>query len=141
NREGRLKPYLLEGADPQAGLDMHSLQWDANYVQASIVRVKETGKQSADMVLKVDYKLTRQDEGKDVTETIAVPIQTDGKGFIVTGNPQVVKVDNKAKIKVDKDEKQSDEADYKAKQEIRDFLPTFFKSYTTATQKELEYVL
>ncbi|WP_423779786.1 conjugal transfer protein [Bacillus cereus] len=141
NREGRLKPYLLEGADPQAGLDMHSLQWDANYVQASIVRVKETGKQSADMVLKVDYKLTRQDEGKDVTETIVVPIQTDGKGFIVTGNPQVVKVDNKAKIKVDKDEKKSDEADYKAKQEIRDFLPTFFKSYTTATQKELEYVL
>ncbi|MDR4248258.1 conjugal transfer protein, partial [Bacillus thuringiensis] len=64
NREGRLKPYLLEGAYPQAGLDMHRLQWDANYVQASIVRVKENGKQIADMVLKVAYKLTRKDEGK-----------------------------------------------------------------------------
>ncbi|MBT2576895.1 conjugal transfer protein [Bacillus sp. ISL-8] len=153
NREGRLKPYLLEGSDPQAGLDMHSLQWDANYIQASILRVKETGKQSADMILKVDYKLHQQkeekqgeeikkvDEGRDVTETIAVPIQTDGKGFIVTGNPQVVKVDNKAELKIDKDEKRPEEAEHKARQEIREFLPTFFKSYTTATQKELEYVL
>lgn len=153
NREGRLKSYLLEGMDPQAGLDMHSLQWDASYVQGSIIRVKETGKQSADMILKVEYKLNRQkeekegeeikkvDEGKNVVQTIAVPIQTDGKGFIVTGNPQVVKVDNKAKIKVDKDEKQLEEAEHKVREEIRDFLPTFFKSYTTATQKELEYVL
>lgn len=153
NREGRLKPYLLEGMDRQAGLDMQSLQWDANYVQASIIRVKETGKQSADMILKVDYKLQRQkeekqgeeikkvDEGKDVTQTIAVPIKTDGKGFVVTGNPQVVKVDNKAKMKAEKSDKQQEEAEYKVKQDIKDFLPTFFKSYTTSTQKELEYVL
>ncbi|HDR7455523.1 TPA: conjugal transfer protein [Bacillus cereus] len=153
NRESRLKPYLLEGTDPQAGLDMHSLQWDANYIQATVLRVKETGNQSADMILKVDYKLHRQkeekqgeeikkvDEGKDVTQTVAVPIQTDGKGFIVTGNPQIVKMDNKAKIKADKDGEKSEEAEYKVKQEISDFLPTFFKSYTTATQKELEYVV
>lgn len=153
NREGRLKPFLLEGMNSQAGLDMQSLQWDANFVQASILRVKETGKQSADMILQVNYKLSRQkeekqgeeikkiDEGKDVTQTIAVPIQTDGKGFIVTGNPQVVKVDNQAKIKLNKDEKQREEAEHVVKQEIRDFLPTFFKSYTAATQKELDYVL
>ncbi|MRA75865.1 conjugal transfer protein, partial [Bacillus thuringiensis] len=36
---------------------------------------------------------------------------------------------------------QSDQPNYKPKQKIHHFLPTFFKSYTTATQKELEYVL
>lgn len=82
NREGRLKPYLLEGADPQAGLDMHSLQWDANYVQASIVRVKETGKQSADMVLKVDYKLTRQDEGKTLQKQLLYQFKRMEKGLL-----------------------------------------------------------
>ncbi|KIQ76736.1 transposase, partial [Bacillus sp. L_1B0_8] len=73
---------------------------------------------------------------------VSVPVRTDGKAFVISGFPQIVKVNEKAEVPEEKAGKEREEIhEITVKEDIREFLPTFFKSYTTATQKELAYVL
>lgn len=75
-------------------------------------------------------------------QQVSVPIQSDGKAFVISGFPQIVKVNEKAEVPEGKEEKDREEVhELTVKEDIREFLPTFFKSYTTATPKELAYVL
>ncbi|WIY59031.1 conjugal transfer protein [Bacillus arachidis] len=146
NRAERLKPYVIQTLDSQVGLDTSSLQWDSTFLYATILKVDETKEKEANVIFKVKYKLHRMkpdnsgEEVKEVLQQISVPVQSDEKAFVVNGFPQIVKVAEKAQIKEEESERE-EVKDVSMKEEIREFLPTFFKSYTTSTQKELAYVL
>ncbi|MCQ6288668.1 conjugal transfer protein [Bacillus cereus] len=145
-RAERLKGYISKNIDSQVGIETNSLQWDSDFLYATILKVDETKENEANVIFKVKYKLHRQkpdnsgEEVKEVWQQVSVPVQTDGKAFVINGLPQIVKIDEKANVK-EKENEREETKDVKAKTEIREFLPTFFKSYTTATQKELAYVL
>lgn len=145
-RAERLKGYLSKDVDSQAGIETNALQWDSAFLYATILRVNETKEKEASVIFKVKYKLQRMkpdnsgEEVKEVMQQISIPIQTDGKAFVVKGLPQIVKVDEKANVK-EKESEREEIKDVKTKKDIQEFLPTFFKSYTTASQKELAYVL
>ncbi|MGH0789828.1 conjugal transfer protein [Bacillus cereus] len=145
-RAERLKGYLSQTSDSQAGIETNGLQWDSDFLYATILKVDETKENEANIIFKVKYKLHRQkpdnsgEEVKEVWQQVSVPVQTDGKAFVINGLPQIVKVNEKANVK----EKESEREEIKGvttKKDIQEFLPTFFKSYTTASQKELAYVL
>lgn len=144
-RAGRLKPYVAQTTDSQVGVDAGSLQWDSNFLYATILKVDETKEKEANVIFKVKYKLHRQkadnsgEEVKEVMQQVAVPVQTDGKAFVINGFPRIVKIDEKAQIK--EENKREELKKVAIKEEILEFLPTFFKSYTTSTPKELAYVL
>ncbi|WP_305927989.1 conjugal transfer protein [Bacillus mycoides] len=145
-RAERLKVYVSEDVDSQAGVETNALQWDSDFLSATLLKVDEKKQKEANVIFKVKYKLHRMkpdnsgEEVKEVMQQVSIPVQTDGKAFVVNGLPQVVKINEKATVKETEDERE-EVKDVKAKTEIREFLPTFFKSYTTATQKELAYVL
>ncbi|PEF40021.1 conjugal transfer protein [Bacillus wiedmannii] len=145
-RAERLKGYLSKDVDSQAGIETNALQWDSDFLYATILRVNETKEKEANVIFKVKYKLHRQkpdnsgEEVKEVWQQVSVPVQTDGKAFVVNGLPQIVKVDEKANVK-EKESEREEIKDVKTKKDMQEFLPTFFKSYTTASQKELAYVL
>lgn len=145
-RAERLKGYLSQHIDSQAGLETNGLQWDSDFLYATILKVDEKKEKEANIIFKVKYKLHRQkpdnsgEEVKEVWQQVSVSIQTDGKAFVVNGLPQIVKVDEKAEVK-EKESEREEIKDVKAKKDIQEFLPTFFKSYTTASPKELAYVL
>ncbi|WP_410991017.1 conjugal transfer protein [Bacillus cereus] len=145
-RAERLNGYVSEGVDSQAGIETNGLQWDSDFLSATLLKVDDKKEKEANVIFKVKYKLHRMkpdnsgEEVKDVMQQISIPVQTDGKAFVVNGLPQVVKINEKATVKETEDERE-EVKDVKAKTEIREFLPTFFKSYTTASQKELVYVL
>ncbi|MGE6552955.1 conjugal transfer protein [Bacillus mycoides] len=145
-RAERLKIYLSKDVDSQAGVETNALQWDSDFLAATLLKVDDKKQKEANVIFKVKYKLYRQkpdnsgEEVKEVWQQVSIPVQTDGKAFVVNGLPQVVKINEKATVKETEDERE-EVKDVKAKTEIREFLPTFFKSYTTATQKELAYVL
>jgi len=147
-RSERLHPYIPKTFDPQAGLDFVSMQWDSNFLYATVLKVDEVTKKEANVIFKVKYKLSRMKadnsgpEDKEVIQQVSVPVQSDGKAFVISGFPQIVKVNEKAEVPEGKEEKDREEVhELAVKEDIREFLPTFFKSYTTATQKELAYVL
>ncbi|WP_242227251.1 conjugal transfer protein [Bacillus cereus group sp. BfR-BA-01315] len=145
-RAERLKGYLSQTSDSQAGIETNGLQWDSDFLYATILRVDETKANGSNVIFKVKYKLHRQkpdnsgEEVKEVWQQVSVPIQTDGKAFVVNGLPQIVKVNEKANIK-EKESEREEIKDVTTKKDMQEFLPTFFKSYTTASQKELAYVL
>lgn len=145
-RAERLKIYLSKDVDSQAGVETNALQWDSDFLSATLLKVDDKKQKEANVIFKVKYKLHRiktdnsGEEVKEVMQQVSIPVQTDGKAFVVNGLPQVVKINEKATVKETEDERE-EVKDVKAKTEIREFLPTFFKSYTTATQKELAYVL
>ncbi|MHA2895721.1 conjugal transfer protein [Bacillus cereus] len=145
-RAERLKIYLSKDVDSQAGVETNALQWDSEFLAATLLKVDDKKQKEANVIFKVKYKLHRMkpdntgEEVKEVMQQVSIPVQTDGKAFVVNGLPQVVKINEKATVKETEDERE-EVKDVKAKTEIREFLPTFFKSYTTATQKELAYVL
>lgn len=145
-RAERLKPYVPQTLDSQAGLDTGSLKWDSSYLYATLLRVDETKENEANVIFKVKYKLYAQkpdnsgEEVKEVLQQVSAPIKTDGKAFVVNGLPQIVKVDEKANVK-EKESEREEIKDVTTKKDMQEFLPTFFKSYTTASQKELAYVL
>ncbi|MBC6975118.1 MULTISPECIES: conjugal transfer protein [Bacillus] len=145
-RAERLKPYIVQTLDSQVGLDTGSLQWDSTFLYATILKVDETKEKEANIIFKVRYKLhwmkpdNSGEEVKEVVQQVSVPVQSDEKAFVVNGFPHIVKVAEKAKIKEEESEREEIK-DVSTKEEVREFLPTFFKSYTTSTQKELAYVL
>ena len=145
-RAERLKGYLSQISDSQAGIETNALQWDSDFLSATLLKVDDKKEKEANVIFKVKYKLHRMkpdnsgEEVKEVMQQISIPVQTDGKAFVVNGLPQIVKINEKATVKETEDERE-EVKDVKAKTEIREFLPTFFKSYTTATPKELAYVL
>ncbi|CGG59286.1 Conjugative transposon protein TcpC [Streptococcus pneumoniae] len=124
------------------------MQWDSNFLYATVLRVDEVTDKEASVIFKVKYKLSRMKadnsgpEDKEVIQQVSVPVRTDGKAFVISGFPQIVKVNEKAEVPEEKAGKEREEIhEITVKEDIREFLPTFFKSYTTATQKELAYVL
>ncbi len=147
-RSERLHPYIPKTFDPQVGLDFVSMQWDSNFLYATVLRVDEVTDKEASVIFKVKYKLSRMKadnsgpEDKEVIQQVSVPVRTDGKAFVISGFPQIVKVNEKAEVSEEKAGKEREEIhEITVKEDIREFLPTFFKSYTNATQKELAYVL
>ena len=64
------------------------------------------------------------EEVKEVMQQISIPVQTDGKAFVVNGLPQVVKVNEKATIKETEDERE-EVKDVKAKQRFVSFTNIF----------------
>ena len=147
-RSERLQTYIPKTFDPQVGLDFASIQWDSHFLYATVLKVDEVTDKKANGIFKVRYKLSRMKadnsgpEDKEVIQQVSVPVQSDGKAFVISGFPQIVKVNEKAEVPEGKEEKDREEVhELAVKEDIREFLPTFFKSYTTATQKELAYVL
>lgn len=81
------------------------------------------------MIFKVKYKLHRMkpdnsgEEVKEVMQQVSIPVQTDGKAFVVNGLPQVVK-SMKATVKETEDERE-EVKDVKAKQRFVSFTNIF----------------
>ncbi|MFJ7941131.1 conjugal transfer protein [Peribacillus sp. NPDC096622] len=156
-REKRLQPYLREGMDEQAGLRFDTITGNAFLDTSELWKIEETGKDTAEFTFKVTYKVKKTEERdvkngkrtKKVTEEkdngpyerwIKVPIITDGKSFLINGNPTFTSKPEKAKIKPLETKPESAAADQKTAAEINKFLQTFFKQYSTGTAAELEYL-
>lgn len=156
-REKRLQPYLREGMDEQAGLRFDSITGNAFLDNSELWKIEETGKDTADFTFKVSYKVktTEEREVKNGNRTkkvkeekdngpyerwIQIPIITDGKAFLINGNPTFTSKPETAKIKPLESKPESAEADQETVAEITEFLKTFFKQYSTGTAAELEYL-
>lgn len=81
--------------DSQAGIETNDLQWDSDFLSATLLKVDDKKQKEANVIFKVKYKLHRMkpdnsgEEVKEVMQQISIPVQTDGKAFVVNGLPQV----------------------------------------------------
>lgn len=165
NRVERLRPYLANGLDEQAGLLFEGMIWNSSLQQSQVWNVKETGEDTALITLRVHHLLNRvippdpkeieasQKEEKEPPKPkeekagpyekfFVVPVKTDGKAFVVYKVPYFIAADKKPEITSEPSIKDNEKLqDPKLHEEITSALSTFFKTYTNGTQEELSYYL
>lgn len=162
DRVERLKPYLANGLHEQAGLAFEGMQWNSSLSKSQVWKVEETGKNTANITLRIQHLLKRtvQTDPKATEEAakaetpakeqqagpyekyFVVPIKTDGQAFVVHQIPYFAAAPTKPEIAANT---RMDEAnqinDSAIKEQVQSFLHTFFKVYTTGTQDELSYYI
>ncbi|HEF7293028.1 MULTISPECIES: conjugal transfer protein [Bacillaceae] len=140
-RAERLKPYLAEKLDEQAGLNFEGVEWNSSPGKIQVWDAKQQGKDQVYITVSVQQNL-KKINAEDKTETtkyFIVPMKTDGKGYVVNEIPYYTNPVEKAKVTEKNDFRETPIMDSVVKRDIQEFLNTFFKVYTTGTNTELEY--
>ena len=152
-RAERLQPYLATGLDKQAGLSFEGMEWNSRLSASQVWNIEDTGKDTAYITLRVEQilnKTTSQDSNEDPSEEksgphekyFVVPIQTDGKSFVVHQIPYFNSPPEKPNITSDTSIDENGKIqDTKLQEEITSALNTFLKVYTNGTQEELSYYM
>lgn len=105
------------------------------------VKILDVQKLSEEFVVSflVNQKITEGKKAQTVSSAYRVTIFEDEKGnHVVTSLPTMIAKPDKAQYETKQAESDS-EIDAKTREEITEFLETFFKLYPTASEKELEY--
>ncbi|OWA33039.1 hypothetical protein B9G55_23870 [Saccharibacillus sp. O16] len=140
DREKRLKPYLAAGVDSQAGLNMKNMKSKAEFMKAQIWKVEDAGPNASKVTLRAQYLVTGG--GKETKlNYLVVPIKSDGQNFVVSDIPYFTQPPKDVEL-----EKASDDLDRtnslrdsRTKEEIKDFLDSFFRVYANGKQEEISY--
>lgn len=164
-RMERLSPFLARGLDQQAGLAFEGMEWSSQLSQSQVWKVEETGEDSALVTLRVLHELSKatppdakavlkakkeKKEPPKATEEktgpyekyFVVPVKTDGQSFVVHQTPYFVTAPKKPKITAEAIASEEGKInDSVLQEEVKSFLSTFFKIYTTGTDEELAYYI
>ncbi|WP_336766149.1 conjugal transfer protein [Paenibacillus sp. USHLN196] len=158
-RQERLAPYLAEGIDPHAGLEPTSLKTTSVLLSTEIANIEEKGDNKAYVTLKVYQKLgipkevettdkktkkkttTTKYEPKEVSKFFVVPVAY-AQNYGIYDLPKYTYINPQTTV-VASDPKNGlqDVAESEVKQNIRNFLDTFFGSYATDPADKLAYLL
>lgn len=105
------------------------------------VKILDVEKHSEEFVVSflVEQHITEGKKTQSISSAYRVTVFEDEKGNrIVTNLPTMIAKPEKAQHE-EKQVESDSENDVKTREEIADFLETFFKLYPTASEKELEY--
>ncbi|HGV8352941.1 TPA: conjugal transfer protein [Enterococcus faecium] len=105
------------------------------------VKILDVEKHSEEFVVSflVEQHITEGKKTQSISSAYRVTVFEDEKGNrIVTNLPTMIAKPEKAQHE-EKQVESDSEIDVKTREEIADFLETFFKIYPTASEKELEY--
>lgn len=140
NRKEIMTKYLAEGLDPYAGLLFEKMEWNATFKDAEIKKVEEKGDNLSHITFLVKFELTKGKEKKQTSKYFVVPVAYDGKTFGIYELPKFTYIyeDTTLKKVVSEKLKQAEVNDSK---KIKEFLPTFFRSYSEDTKDKLNYIL
>ena len=164
-RAERLTNYVANGLDEQAGLSFEGMEWNSKLTISQVWNVEETGEDTALITLRVMHELKKvtppdpkeveqaKIDKKDPPEAkeekagpyekyFVVPVKTDGQSFAVHEIPYFAaapkKPDITAEASVNEEGKVNDS---ELQEEVKTFMNTFFKVYTTGTEEELSYYM
>lgn len=141
NRMSTLGQYLTEeGLALSKDMVRADIPTSSEVQSVKILDVEKSSEEFAVSFL-VEQKITEGKKAQSISSAYRVTIFEDEKGnHIVTSLPTMIAKPEKAKVEV-KQEDSDPEIDVKTKEEITEFLETFFKLYPTASEKELEYYI
>lgn len=141
-RETVLEPMMADGLDAQAGLITANLEWQSEAGAARVLAIEETGENQALITLEIEQKLTldKDDEAKAETaiHSFAVPVAFS-EAYGVYDLPSFTAISQETEVEEIKLE--GEIVPGETETNIKNFLPTFFQSYTTDTPDKLAYFL
>lgn len=155
NRQDQLSTYLANGLDPEAGLNMDSINNKASFKSAEIKNIEDVGQNKAKLTFLVTYEVTTIPEKpadpkapappastpKQSTKAIVVPVQYDGQTYGIYQLPSFTTLPAKTTLVANADLKMTQVTDSNSVQDINNFLNTFFQSYSQDKKEQLSYIL
>lgn len=145
-REERLKPFLAQGMDPQAGLDFSNLSRHAVPEHITVWK-EELGRKKGEYVITVsalvnfyDIKDTKKYFTKRLL--LEIPIkEKNERDMAVIENPRLVPLPAENSIQKERKELDGQMVDSAIEQEIRSAAESFFKTFTSGKREELSYLM
>lgn len=144
-REERLKPFLAQGMDPQAGLDFSNLSRHA--VPEHLTIWKEELKGKGEYVITVSALVNFYD-AKDTKKyftkrmLLEVPIkEKNERDMAVIENPRLVPLPAETSIQKERESLVGEPLDSSEEEALRSATETFFKTYASGKQEELSYLM
>lgn len=162
-RAERLKPYLANDLDEQAGLSFEGMEQDSELTETQVWNVEEQTNDTAIITLRVKHTLkkttppdakaieaakkakkplpeAKTEKSEPFEKFLAVPVKSDGESYAVHKVPYFVPPAKKTEINADNAiNDEGNIQDSKLKSEVTQGLNTFFKVYTTGSEEELSY--
>lgn len=145
-REERLKPFLAQGMDPQAGLDFSNLSRHAVPEHITVWK-EELGRKKGEYVITVsalvnfyDIKDTKKYFTKRML--LEIPIkQKNERDMAVIENPRLVPLPAETSIQKERESLVGEPLDSSEEEALRSAAETFFKTYASGKQEELSYLM
>ena len=145
-REERLKPFLAQGMDPQAGLDFSNLSRHAVPEHITVWK-EELGRKKGEYVITVSALVNFYD-AKDTKKyftkrmLLEVPIkQKNERDMAVIENPRLVPLPAETSIQKERESLVGEPLDSSEEEALRSAAETFFKTYASGKQEELSYLM
>lgn len=142
DRQDRLAPMLADGLDKNAGLITTNLAWRSEAGEIRVVMVEEQGADKALITLEVEQVLSKTEDEKDLAETethyFTVPVAY-AEAFGVYELPNFTAINKENAVQ--RFALDGAVVPGEIETNIKNFLPTFFQSYTTDTPDKLSYFL
>lgn len=133
-----LAPMLAKGLDEQAGVIEAKQEWSSDLIQARVLKVEEVSSDRALITLEVEQRLKKEKDTKTAKMHFRVPVgYTDG--FAVYDLPSFAAVPKTADV--ERAMLEGGPVPAEKEQNIKNFLPTFFQSYSTDGADKLSYFL
>lgn len=157
-RKDRLAPYLMLDVDQQAGLFIEGETKNSKFYSSELWKIEGTGDNTSLITYKTYHTLNYTEEKKvkvkdkekivknEVTKGpfekwVQIPVITDGINFKINGLPIITSKPAEAVFQEEEEKKEKlKDASAIVREEVKVFLPTFFKQYTTGEQEQLNYL-
>ncbi|HEO2443905.1 TPA: conjugal transfer protein [Streptococcus agalactiae] len=158
-----LSNYLAKGLDEDGGLSTADLNYGSEFNNAEVVDVKSDGDNRAYITLKVDAAFSRtwqeeetkkvkkgkkekeekvkvdKSEDKPFSKYFVVPVAYQNNTFGVYDLPKYTNIKTKTAVKVSEPENLKEYTGQSEK--VKEFVNTFFKSFTEDSADKLDYML
>lgn len=150
DREQKMIKYVAEELRGHSALDIKGLEWDSQFKWAELKKITEKGENLAYITFLVGFDFTKikdsdteQDkETKQLQKYIEVPIAYDGYSYGVYELPKFTYIfEDETSIKKVQTTMKSEQVDVSILNRIKEFLPTFFKTYAEDEQEKLNYMI
>jgi len=147
SRAERLKSFWKPNMDVQGGLDFKQVQWNSYARNVSAWAIKEREDQSGVMEVTVYAEtilsnVRDPNDQKRVDRYMVVPVKKAGESYLVVGYPRFIPPPV-AEAPADEEKKEKENTGEAVDQEVRDeveqFMNSFWKVYTTGTSEEIAY--
>lgn len=148
-RKQKMMKYVAEELRDHRALDIRSNEWNSVFKSAELKKITEKGDNLAYITFLVNFefekvkqdKKDKKPEVKQLQKYISVPVAYDKHSFGIYELPKFTYI-YEDETTLDKVQyPKLEQADVEVVERIREFLPTFFKTYAEDEKEKLNYMI
>lgn len=145
NHSARLKPFLGPKMDENGGLDLKTSEWNSYPQNIDVWKIEDRKNGVKEVTVYAETYLTKANDDeaqKRIDRYLVVPIRKAGASYLVVETPYFIAPPVASSLPKDqKEETKGEPVDAATRQEIEQWLPSFWNTYTNNSSREISYLM